>query len=89
LSEELNEELRTIKCDNQPKYDRILVLVMDALRYDFVEPKSDLKVEEKLYHNNFPNLVKNMKTNPTNYLMCSAYSHPPTVTAQRLKVTAI
>lgn len=64
-----------------PKIDKTIVLIIDALRFDFVVPNDD----DKFYHNNFPVLYDKFVTEPGNSLLLKFMADPPTTTLQRLK----
>lgn len=68
----------------QPKFDKAVVLIIDALRFDFVVPV-DEKHANPYYHNNFPILHNLMEKEPNNALLLKFMADPPTTTLQRLK----
>lgn len=70
----------------QPKFDRAVVLVIDALRFDFVIPvdAADPGYNPN-YHNNFPLLHALAALQPQNAFLLKFLADPPTTTLQRLK----
>ncbi|KAI5951526.1 GPI13 [Candida jiufengensis] len=73
-------------CDNNacmeppPKFDKAIVLVIDALRFDFVIPVEN---STKNYHNNFP-IIYDLAQKDNGFLL-KFIADPPTTTLQRLK----
>ncbi|OVF09726.1 putative mannose-ethanolamine phosphotransferase [Clavispora lusitaniae] len=66
-----------------PKFDKAVVLVIDALRFDFAIPVSE--DANPYYHNNFPILYELAQSQPKNSLLLKFIADPPTTTLQRLK----
>ena len=77
---EINESL-----DYSPKFDKLVVLVVDALRFDFVIPvdEKDPKFSHN-YHNNLKTLY-DFSSSGDNSLLLKFMADPPTTTLQRLK----
>ncbi|CAI5756590.1 unnamed protein product [Candida verbasci] len=75
---EINGDL-TSSCLS-PRFKKTILLVIDALRFDFVIPVSD---SQEYYHNNFPILYDLSQTN--NGVLLKFIADPPTTTLQRLK----
>lgn len=69
-------------CSEGAKFDKLVFLVIDALRFDFT---IDVEGSDKHYHNNFPILHKLSQEEPDNALLLKFISDPPTTTLQRLK----
>lgn len=69
--------------DSQPKeqYGKIVVLLVDALRYDFVYPSNS----SFAYANNLEIMQALLKSYPNNTVLMEFISDPPTVTMQRIK----
>ncbi|EMG50615.1 GPI13 GPI ethanolamine phosphate transferase 3 [Candida maltosa Xu316] len=65
-----------------PRFDKAILLVIDALRFDFVIPVPDSK---EYYHNNFPILHELATQNSDNAVLLKFLADPPTTTLQRLK----
>lgn len=68
----------------QPKFDKAVVLIIDALRFDFVVPVDEADANT-YYHNNFPILHGLMESEPNNAVLLKFMADPPTTTLQRLK----
>lgn len=68
-----------------PKYDKMVVLLVDALRFDFVIPvdEADPKYNPN-YHNNLQVLYE-MSSKSDDALLLKFMADPPTTTLQRLK----
>lgn len=70
-------------CMHPAKFDKAVVVIIDALRFDFVIPVEDKPNPN--YHNNFPILYDLMKKKPDNGILLKFTADPPTTTLQRLK----
>lgn len=70
----------------KPKFKKAVILVIDALRFDFVVPinPSDPNYNPH-YHNNFPLLYDTVRAHPENAALFKFIADPPTTTLQRLK----
>jgi predicted AlkP superfamily pyrophosphatase or phosphodiesterase len=79
-----------------PRYDRVIVLLVDALRYDFINPvdedetinrdsNSNSNPQESYYLNKMQNVRSLLQTNPSQAKLFNAFVDSPTVTMQRLK----
>lgn len=66
------------------KFDKAVVLIIDALRFDFVIPV-DAADSNPYYHNNFPILHELTQKEPNNAVLLKFMADPPTTTLQRLK----
>lgn len=65
---------------------RIVLLVIDALRYDFAHYNKSLKEDELLpFHNRLTIFDELLTTVPNNSLLFKFIANPPTTTMQRLK----
>lgn len=64
-------------------FDRAVVLVIDALRFDFVVPVADNA--NIFHHNNLPVLHRLAQEQPRNAVLLKFLADPPTTTLQRLK----
>lgn len=71
-------------CMLPPKFDKAVVLIIDALRFDFVIPVDGDQAND-YYHNNFPLLHDLMEAEPNNAILLKFMADPPTTTLQRLK----
>lgn len=73
-------------CTLEPKFTRAIILLVDALRYDFLFPVDSSSSRYDPFHHNHLTLPASLsKTNPRNALMYKAIADPPTTTLQRLK----
>eukprot|EP00257_Ricinus_communis_P021963 XP_015581561.1 GPI ethanolamine phosphate transferase 3 isoform X1 [Ricinus communis] len=70
------------KCWTKPAVDRIIIIVLDALRFDFVAPSS-LFPEKKPWMDRLPILQKLAKGSSAKIF--KAIADPPTTSLQRLK----
>lgn len=69
-----------------PKFEKAIILVVDALRFDFVIPVNE-QIANKNYHNNLKILYETFtrdKDNSSSFLL-KFIADPPTTTLQRLK----
>lgn len=66
---------------SQRPFKKTVMIVIDALRYDFVVPSED----NKYYHNSFPVLHELATAKPQNAFLSRFIADPPTTTLQRLK----
>lgn len=70
-------------CFDAPKFDKAVVLVIDALRFDFVIPVDENP--NPYYHNNLPVLHELAEKHPKKSVLLKFLADPPTTTLQRLK----
>lgn len=71
-------------CTLEPTHQRAVVLIIDALRFDFLSPNPP--TPHSPYHHNILTLPGNLTaSNPTKSLLFNAYADPPTTTLQRIK----
>lgn len=71
-------------CWHPKTFDKAVVVIIDALRYDFTVPvKNSSKAE--VYHNAFPFLYETSVKTPNNAVLLPFIADPPTATLQRLK----
>lgn len=86
LSREVSSSISNCTVPESPcidsKIDKTIILVIDALRFDFVIPHEN---SAKHYHNNFPILYEKFINEPQNALLLKFIADPPTTTLQRLK----
>lgn len=78
----LPDYTNTTSVSAQPPFERAVLLVVDALRHDFVVTP-DNAVEDVPYLRNFP--VAELSSNPENSFALKFMADPPTTTLQRLK----
>lgn len=71
-------------CKLPPTHKRAVVLVIDALRFDFLSPHPPEPPSP--YHHNVLRLPQELTAaNPTHSFLFEMFSDPPTTTLQRLK----
>ncbi|OAQ67957.1 phosphoethanolamine N-methyltransferase [Pochonia chlamydosporia 170] len=70
-------------CWHPKTFDRAVVVIIDALRYDFTIPEDPAKEQE--FHNAFPFLYETAVKSPRNAFLRPFIADPPTTTLQRLK----
>lgn len=68
-------------CWHPKTFDRAVVVIIDALRYDFTVPVED----DAEFHNAFPFLYETAVKTPHNAFLRPFIADPPTTTLQRLK----
>lgn len=72
-----------------PQFEKVVILVIDALRFDFTIPVEDQEKagtpSEEYFHNNFPILHETFVSQPQNAIHLKFMADPPTTTLQRLK----
>ena len=72
-------------CVIPPSYSKIIVLLVDAFRYDFAVWNETLSQSEALpYQNRMPHLHQLLKHSKNSKLF-KIYADPPTTTMQRIK----
>ena len=62
-----------------------MIIIIDALRYDFTVPLNDFDVEPHYYHNALTVLHQTAVQSPQNAFLLPFIADPPTTTLQRLK----
>lgn len=70
-------------CWHPKQFDRAVVILIDALRYDFTVPVGS--EEAQAFHNAFPFLHEMARQKPQNAFLRPFIADPPTTTLQRLK----
>ena len=71
-------------CPLPPAYSRAVVLIIDALRFDFVSPTPP--IPSSSYHHNILRLPAELcASDPDHSLLLYAFPDPPTTTLQRIK----
>lgn len=69
---------------SDPHYSKIILLLVDALRSDFVHPSNDTY----FYSNHLTSITSLLSSSPNNSVLFDLISDPPTVTMQRVKALA-
>jgi phosphatidylinositol glycan class O len=74
-------------CWHPKTFDKVVLIVIDALRYDFTVPFQPAYPGDapRNFHNAFPVLYELAEKNPSNALLLPFIADPPTTTLQRLK----
>jgi phosphatidylinositol glycan class O len=76
-------------CWHPKTFDKAIVIIVDALRYDFTVPldaQSDsTDLAPRHFHNAFPILYETAQKQPNNAFLLPFIADPPTTTLQRLK----
>jgi phosphatidylinositol glycan class O len=74
-------------CWHPKTFDKAIVIIIDALRYDFTIPyESSIETgPSKHFHNAIPVLYETASQNPHNAFLLPFIADPPTTTLQRLK----
>ncbi|KAJ5826144.1 hypothetical protein N7474_003282 [Penicillium riverlandense] len=74
-------------CWHDKSFDKAVVIIIDALRYDFTVPfaPKDESESAHLFHDNIPVLYETAVNNPANAFLLPFIADPPTTTLQRLK----
>ncbi|UZP41460.1 hypothetical protein NXS19_009276 [Fusarium pseudograminearum] len=70
-------------CWHPKSFDRAVVVLIDALRYDFTVPEDPAQAQH--FHNAFPYLYETAVKSPQNAFLRPFIADPPTATMQRLK----
>lgn len=71
-------------CSLPPKFDKAVVLIIDALRFDFISPSPPMP-EDPNHHRILSLPAELTASDPAHSLIFHAHSDPPTTTLQRLK----
>ncbi|KAH8431330.1 mannose-ethanolamine phosphotransferase GPI13 [Aspergillus melleus] len=74
-------------CWHPKSFDKAIVIIIDALRYDFTVPFAPTPESEEanLFHDNIPVLHETAVNSPENAFLLPFIADPPTTTLQRLK----
>lgn len=71
-------------CTLQPTHSRAIILIIDALRFDFISPNPPIPSNENYHH--VLSLPQELSTSyPEHSFIFNAHSDPPTATMQRIK----
>ncbi|KAI0190214.1 GPI ethanolamine phosphate transferase [Xylaria flabelliformis] len=71
-------------CWHPKTFNKAVIVIIDALRYDFTIPVED-ESKAEVYHNAFPFLYESAVQSPNNAFLLPFIADPPTSTLQRLK----
>ncbi|KAJ5092370.1 hypothetical protein NUU61_007240 [Penicillium alfredii] len=74
-------------CWHEKSFDKAVVIIIDALRYDFTVPFTPTEESDSahLFHDNIPVLYETAVNSPANAFLLPFIADPPTATLQRLK----
>ncbi|KAI9854851.1 MAG: mannose-ethanolamine phosphotransferase gpi13 [Vezdaea acicularis] len=74
-------------CWHPKSFDKAVIILVDALRYDFTIPFTNSPdfPAPRHFHNSFPILYETAKEQPQNAFLLPFIADPPTATLQRLK----
>lgn len=74
-------------CWHEKSFEKAVVIIIDALRYDFTVPfaPKDESETAHLFHDNIPVLYETAVNSPANAFLLPFIADPPTTTLQRLK----
>lgn len=72
-------------CWMHARFKRAIIIVIDALKYDFIAYNSSLSVDELPYKNKFKTIYSLLNNRPLNTRLYRFMADPPTTTLQRLK----
>ena len=73
-------------CWHEKTFDKAVVIIIDALRYDFTVPFAPKDNEDtQLFHDNIPILYETAIQQPANAFLLPFIADPPTTTLNRLK----
>jgi phosphatidylinositol glycan class O len=73
-------------CVLEPKFDRAVILLVDALRYDFLFPIDPASAKfDAAHHNHLAVPIALSTISPAHSIMYKSIADPPTTTLQRLK----
>ncbi|KAL3472302.1 hypothetical protein BJX99DRAFT_235691 [Aspergillus californicus] len=83
----LIDQSKRDECWHQKSFDKAIVIIIDALRYDFTVPFAPSAETENadLFHDNIPVLYETAVNTPQNAFLLPFIADPPTTTLQRLK----
>lgn len=71
---------------NDPRFNRVILVVIDALKYEFAQWREDLGLaQERPFDNKLPVVHSLLRRKPLQSLLVPFYADPPTTTLQRLK----
>ncbi|KAL4884074.1 hypothetical protein BJY04DRAFT_21298 [Aspergillus karnatakaensis] len=86
-SHSLLEQSKHDECWHQKSFDKAIVIIIDALRYDFTVPfaPNPESQDPHLFHDNIPVLYETAINTPQNAFLLPFIADPPTTTLQRLK----
>lgn len=72
-------------CWMHARFKKAIILIIDALRFDFVAHKEPVDGNERVFHNKFTTVHQILESEPLNSRLYRFLADPPTTTMQRLK----
>lgn len=81
----LESSTEKLKKSRLKRFDKAVLIIIDALRYDFVLNSSAICKDDEFYLNKMPIFTKLLKKFPYNAALFELTADPPTTTLQRLK----
>ena len=78
-----NTSPKEFKCWFPPVYKKIVIIIIDALRFDFAAKIPEDK--EQSYHNRLTTIANLLRNKKNNSRLYHFWADPPTTTLQRLK----
>jgi GPI ethanolamine phosphate transferase 3 subunit O len=82
----LEHSTGTMPASKANEFERVVLVVIDALRYDFIEPNNRTNSNNNSYYlNQMPFVRQLLETNTRQCLLQRLIADPPTTTLQRLK----
>lgn len=73
-------------CTLPATHKRAVILIIDALRFDFVAPSENLPASRSEYYHDVLTLPRQLTAaNPSHSFLFNSYADPPTATLQRIK----
>ncbi|CAG8455086.1 13366_t:CDS:2 [Ambispora gerdemannii] len=73
------------ECWQWPRFSKVVLIVIDALRFDFAIHHEDNKTHSEFYHNKLSIFNKLLTKEPENAMLFQYVADAPTTTLQRLK----
>ena len=73
-------------CWLRPRFTKVVFMVIDALRYDFIRWQDEPSTRNKYHHNQLTHVRDLLEGTKGNSLLYQFMADPPTTTLQRLKV---
>ena len=74
----------TLPLSKSNQFQQVILIVIDALRYDFIKPINDNSIPTN-YHNQMPFIRELLETKSNQSVLLRLIADPPTTTLQRLK----
>uniref|UniRef100_A0A1I8BW74 GPI ethanolamine phosphate transferase 3 n=1 Tax=Meloidogyne hapla TaxID=6305 RepID=A0A1I8BW74_MELHA len=91
LKSSCSDIITSENCWIKPKYNKSIILIIDALRFDFIFPYENCMGtqrrdgDEKYYHGQMSKVAKLLREQPGNAILFPYIAEAPTTTFQRIK----